>query len=397
MNSPNAEDTMKSPRFVGLLFALAVLSVCFAPLARSQTRKDSLHAATQTSALGTVLAHQRQYCKTKNAAKYICADSGVTKSLIGGEGALILSTAPIPPTPIPTPTDSLAEPVFDATKATMVYQQNFDAYTIDSLRPPCGATPPRIFDHATPYCNASTSWKYDANVTLVPGRSGQGVSFHYDANYDANGQETHGVFLPSDTARATRGKMTVVQQWVRWTADPGFSFQTKDADGNPSAIAQIKNIMLWHVDGRFQWFTHAHAGGCLVYGPSYTMVGGLESKDTFATCSSDQPIGPFMYTFADGAWHRWTAEYKPSSAPGARDGVARLWIDGTLVANMERGACGVTPPGGWKPWCDLSELDGLDLGTGFGIIGLEWGANRTDGTAMKFSYALDDVRWWKLN
>ena len=113
-------------------------------------------------------------------------------------------------------------------------------------------------------------------------------------------------------------------------------------------------------------------------------------------CNSSQPVGPFLKNFGDGQWHRWTIYYKPNSAPGARDAIARLWIDGTLIIRVEGTACGVTPTGGWKPWCDLTEVDNIYSGS-YGVGFLEWGANRTDQTGIKFTYAIDDVKWWVLN
>ena len=80
----------------------------------------------------------------------------------------------------------------------------------------------------------------------------------------------------------------------------------------------------------------------------------------------------------------------------ARDGAARLWIDGTLAIRIDKSACGVTPAGGWKQWCDLSELDALYAGK-FGIGQLEWGANRTDQSGIPFTMAIDDVKWWVVN
>jgi hypothetical protein len=73
--------------------------------------------------------------------------------------------------------------------------------------------------------------------------------------------------------------------------------------------------------------------------------------------------------------------------------VARLWIDGTLILRIDSGACGVKPPGGWKPWCDLAELDAIYSGK-YGVGLIEWGANRTDQSGIPFSMAIDDFKWW---
>ncbi|HEY2165426.1 MAG TPA: hypothetical protein VGH04_15620, partial [Gemmatimonadaceae bacterium] len=103
-------------------------------------------------------------------------------------------------------------------------------------------------------------------------------------------------------------------------------------------------------------------------------------------------MGPFFKNFADGQWQRWTILYKPNTAKGSRDGRALLWIDGKLVIRIERSAVGVAPPGGWKPWCTAEELDALYSGS-YGVGVLQWGANRTDGSRIQFTMAIDDVRW----
>ncbi len=290
----------------------------------------------------------------------------------------------------------------------MIFQQNFDAYTADSLHFPCGAAPPanRIVDHAVFYCTPTTSWQYDANVGVGPGRSGTAVQWHYDGVY----QETHGVQLRSVSNFSGTGKApTVVQYWAKFTGDYAtgpLSLTQRDANGTPSAVVQIKNIMLWNDTYRFQAMLHNHAGGCPLHGPSYTMIGQYDQGDS--QCNADQPIGPFFGSYADGGWHRWTILYKPNTAQGSRDGMARLWIDGVLTMRVDKGACvdGASvidaagkplgaPQGGWKGWCLTVDLDNIYSGNA-GISSLEWGANRTDGSGIPFTMAIDDVKWWVL-
>jgi len=314
---------------------------------------------------------------------------------INGAASLTVVVPPAAPAAPPPPASpDLAEPTFDATAATMLFNENFDAYTFNSLHPACGSAEPKhaIVDHSWYYCSQFSTnggQGIDNSVTVVPGHSGNGVQWHYDGVY----QETHGVVKTGGSAPPTGQKATVVQYWLRFPSDPGGPLlTTKDADGNSSAIVQIKNIMLWHDQNRFQIMTHAHFG-CPVYGPSYTMLGVIDQAEI--DCNSDQPIGPFFGSYADGQWHRWTIYYKPNSAQGTRDAVARLWIDGTLLLRIDLAACGVTPPGGWKPWCDLAELDAIYSGT-YGVGLIEWGANRTDQSGIPFSMAIDDFKWWVM-
>ncbi len=275
-----------------------------------------------------------------------------------------------------------AEPVFDPSQSQMLFQQNFDRYTTDSLRPRCGtspaSTPKRVVDNAVQHCTPGAGWTYDANVSIGAGHSGNAVTIHYDGPY----QETHGVVV--GYGGSTGKSVTVIQYWAKWTPDAGFTL-----DGN--SIIQIKNIMLWNDISRFEAMTHAHAGGCPISEPSATMLGQYDQGDS--QCNADQPVGPYFATYANGQWHRWTIAYKPNTAQGSRDGMMRLWIDGTVVLRVEKSAIGVTPPGGFKPWCLGVDVDNLYSGN-FGVSALQWGANRTDGSKIPFTLAIDDVKWW---
>ena len=287
-----------------------------------------------------------------------------------------------------------AEPVFDPAQSRMLFSETFDNYSFEKLHPKCGsAEPPHaIIDHSWAYCTKfSTNGGpgVDNGVTVVPGHSGNAVQFHYDGSP----LETHGVVTTGPVTQTGKAP-TVVQYWARYTADPGYSLTSTDANGIGSSIVQIKNIMLWHDANRFQIDLHSHQGGCPIYGPSYTMLEVIDQVD--GGCNSSQPVGPFFKNFADAQWHRWTILYKPNSGQGSRDGMARLWIDGTLAIRIDKAACGAKPTGGWKQWCDSSELDALYSGN-YGVGFLEWGANRTDQSGIAFTYAIDDVKWWVLN
>jgi hypothetical protein len=285
-----------------------------------------------------------------------------------------------------------AEPAFDPSQSRMLFSENFDNYSFEKLHPKCGsAEPPHaIIDHSWGYCKQFTTNGgpgVDLGVNVVPGHAGNGVAWHYDGV----NQETHGVVTTGKLATPTGKATTVVQYWARYQGDAGHSLTSSDEKGIGNAIVQIKNIMLWHDQNRFQIDLHSHQGGCPVYGPSYTMLEVIDQVD--GGCNSSQPVGPFFKNFADGQWHRWTILYKPNTAKGSRDGRALLWIDGKLVIRIERPAVGVTPAGGWKPWCSGEELDALYSGS-YGVGFLEWGANRTDASGIPFTMAIDDLRWW---
>jgi hypothetical protein len=401
---------MKRPGFWMFLLGVIGLGVLVSN-APAQTPRDSAIAkplkAASDSITKLVVPALVEACDNRRLTarqKLACPSYGRLLASIQRSESLLVATVIVPPAPVPIPTpppvvvppvpvpvdtSSLAEPAFDASKSTMVYQENFDAYTADSLRPPCRSTG-TIVDHALSYSTqCGGSGGLDGSVKVGPGHSGSGLQWHYDGVY----QETHGVILPDTAARATGKSTTVVQYWAKFAPDVVGALTTVDANGTGNAIVQIKNIMLWHENGtRFQIMTHAHFA--CTYGPSYSMLGVIDQAEQ--PCTSDQPLGPFFKDFANSQWHRWTILYKPNTAQGSRDGVARLWIDGTLVIRIEKSACGVTPPGGWKPWCDVTELDALYSGA-YGVGSLEWGANRTDQSGIAFTMAIDDVKWWKLN
>jgi len=73
-----------------------------------------------------------------------------------------------------------------------------------------------------------------------------------------------------------------------------------------------------------------------------------------------QPVGPYWNQLNNNQWHRATYLLQPASSPGATDGVARMWVDGTKIVDISAAAAGVTPPGGTKVWCTMAEVAQLD-------------------------------------
>ncbi len=292
---------------------------------------------------------------------------------VSGTASLVVTAPPVVTAPSAPTGDLLAEPTFDGTQAKMLFDESFDGYSFNTLHPPCGAAEPAhtIVDHSWYYCKQFTTNGgpgVDNGVTVVPGHSGNAVQWHYDGVY----QETHGVATTGNSAPPTGKKATVVQYWARFKGDNGTL--------GTSAIIQIKNIMLWHENNRFQIMLHSHFG-CPVIWPLVHDAGRHRpSGNRVQLRSAHRSILGRLWTTA--RWHRWTVYFKPNSSPGAGDGVARLWIDGTLALRIEASAVGVTPPGGWKPWCTLDEVNALYSGT-YGVGLIEWGANLTNGNGVR--------------
>ena len=111
-----------------------------------------------------------------------------------------------------------------------------------------------------------------------------------------------------------------------------------------------------------------------------------------------QPVGPYWNQLNNNQWHRVTYLYQPASSPGATDGVARMWVDGTKIVDVSAAAAGITPPGGTKVWCTLAEVATLDVAqTGMINLGEYMNGGLGDGvTDLPMALDFDDFMWWKL-
>jgi hypothetical protein len=141
--------------------------------------------------------------------------------------------------------------------------------------------------------------------------------------------------------------------------------------------------------GRIQFNTHDRSP-C----PVGTHARVWEVYDLAQTgCQGNQPVGPYPLDLVDGQWHRYTYLFKPNSATGARDGRALMWVDGTLIIDIEKSAIGVTPPAGEKPWCQADDVDGLSTA---GFVQVNFGGPLTTDTTKPSTYDIDDFALWRL-
>ena len=301
-----------------------------------------------------------------------------------------LSSAPSAPSaPSPSQAGLPAEPFYDATTGSMIFQTNFDNYTAAMLFPACGSQMPskQVIDHAWLYC---TTPGVGPETNLVPGRSGLAVQYHYAGVI----QESHGIELTGgyNTGSAT----SIIQHWGRIVTDPGVPRITDSV-----VAVKIKWIELWHNDpgnNRLQFNLVDHIGGCPWYGPAWMTWGVYDMGATL--CQGQQPTHPTLGNVADGQWHRFTYLTKPNSCAGCRDGRALMWIDGQLVIRIEQSAVNVVAgdPNNARtrgqPWCQQGDVD--QLAVGYGIQSPEWGGPLTNGAGIGFSIAIDDFQWWTL-
>lgn len=267
------------------------------------------------------------------------------------------------------------EPVYNAAVDTLVWD---DTSFIDSMP-----------DYTTMQNSTASSIRYHSIYGPDPMTGGAGFAIGTDGGYDGLGhylrvgylgtyQETHTVDTVNTPARVD-GQTAFLQAWCRVTMASPL---------NTTTLA-IKWFMWWHDDGlRIEWDTHDHLPG-----PNYPSpyVFGWQVYDTAATAGqADQPLGPYPVQVFDGSWHRFTYQYKNNTSVGGRDGIARMWVDGTKIIDISASAVGVTPPGGDRPWCAWDDVDALDTQAGHF---LRWLGNLTTSTPA-FTVDLDQFRWW---
>jgi uncharacterized protein YjdB len=267
------------------------------------------------------------------------------------------------------PPPAIGEPAFSSTTGVMVFSDNMDAYSsITAL-----LTAP----------SSGTYWSPDPfgvdsrNELLSPGFGGAGHALRQV--YSGVNQESHDWDLinPPTTPDTTthffqyEGRVTV-------------------AGSIANTTLAFKWFMAFHRDGsRVEWNTHDHLP-CAKDSPKGNSVWQVYDQ-AYTVCQANQPVGPYPVDAFNGQWHRFTYQYKPNTSTGSRDGVARMWIDGTKVIDISAAAVGVTPTGGYKTWCNWDDVDALSTQ---GIVLLRWAGNLTT-TTPGFTVDMDDFLWWR--
>ena len=291
---------------------------------------------------------------------------------IGGLGLVLVlacSDGLQPPAHSQLAPPPVTEPAFSAATDTMVFSDNMDEYTSVAAM--------------QTYSGTNMSWKNefggDPNNQLVsPGRGGAGHALRQV--YSGADQDTHTwdlINVPTTPDTTTH----FFQYWARVTI----------ASPLGRTVLAFKWFMAFHRDGnRVQWNTHDHLP-CVATAPQ-SFVWQVYDGGGETTCQANQPVGPYPEQVFDGEWHRFTYEYRPNTVPSSRDGIARMWVDGTKVIDISAAAVGLTPPGGYKAWCEWDDVDALSTQ---GIDLIRWAGNLTT-TTPPFVVDMDDFRWWRL-
>jgi uncharacterized repeat protein (TIGR01451 family) len=282
------------------------------------------------------------------------------------------------------------EPTYDPVVDRMVWSDSFDRYASAAAMDDANA-------QALYGLRTGEMFGYSAvHQTLVsPGRNGIGKALR-------------GIIL-NDPAHA--------QQSVNWTSPKGspiagqlplvyplssetmiFQFWFRISPGGSPAPYGTKWFEWWPASGG-----HRTQAGLYVNGPSKDYLG--RTTHLRFHVQSDrgevayQPVGPFVdLDLNDGTWHRFTAAYRANTVdnypnPGSRDGLVRVWLDGTKVVDLSATAASITPPHGDKVWCQLADVDKIwhdDIR--YSLFPAVF-----NGTDVGFTLDHDDLTWWVEN
>jgi hypothetical protein len=280
------------------------------------------------------------------------------------------------------PVTITTEPVYKPGVSNLVIQDNMESYTtaanMGAVTLPAG---PRLVPVPSPN-QTSQPVSASQNQVIKPGRGGSGQALRLgQPGIAQQGAE----WVTTQTPAVTNNLAThYFQYWARINAP--------NLGQNPLAI---KWFQAWHriagaTGGRVQFNTHDHLPcGLSLSQPTYWQL--YDTGSNTLVCQGNQPVGPFFSTVNDNQWHRFTYSYRPQTSRGARDGFARMWIDGTLIIDVSASMNGVTPPGGEKPWCTTDDLD--TIGANDGIDFLLFGGTQTTNT-VPWTLDMDDLLWW---
>jgi hypothetical protein len=272
------------------------------------------------------------------------------------------------------------EPVFNAAAGTvMAFQDNMDQYT----------TPVAMDTWADPSIHPFYPALYPNNyAVLSPGFGGSGKALRLQY-INGGGERFIWKTDPEDHVwYPTANAAIVVQYWFRISKNGGPG----GGPGYGSTAVGMKWVEFWRI-GATDRSQFGVTAGDATTGPLWHMhAGGSTGLLGF------QPVGPYWNQVNNNQWHRVTYLLQPASAPGATDGIARMWIDGTKIVDVSATAAGITPPGGTKVWCTLAEVAQLDTyQTGTINLGEYMNGTAGDGvTDLPMALDFDNFAWWTL-
>ena len=272
------------------------------------------------------------------------------------------------------------EPVFDTTQGdSLILHEDANNYT----------TPVDVGNwrgcYLRPFFPDQSPLSY---FVINPGRGGSGKAIRLvyllgaeRLLWKTNPEDNHDWYTPANAP-------IVVQYWFRISKNGGRG----GSPGYGSTAVGMKWVEFWRV-GMSDRTQFGPTGGGPTTGPLWSVhSGGSQSIMSY------QPVGPYWNQLNDNQWHRATYLLQPASAPGATDGVARMWVDGTKIIDISAAAAGVTPSGGTKVWSTLAEVAQLDTyKTGTINLGEYMNGRLGDRVSdLPMTLDFDDFMWWRL-
>ena len=272
------------------------------------------------------------------------------------------------------------EPVFDTTQGdALILREDANRYT----------TPVDVGTwrgcYLRPFYPDQSPLSY---FVINPGRGGSGKALRLvyllgaeRLLWKTNPEDNHNWYAPADAP-------IVVQYWFRISKNGGPG----GSPGYGSTAVGMKCVEFWRV-GMSDRTQFGPTGGGPTTGPLWSLHSGGSSL-----IMGYQPVGPYWNQLNNNQWHRATYLLQPASAPGATDGVARMWVDGTKIIDISAAAAGVTPSGGTKVWSTLAEVAHLDTyKTGTINLGEYMNGRLGDRVSdLPMTLDFDDFMWWSL-
>lgn len=281
---------------------------------------------------------------------------------------------------------SVGEPTYNAGTDTLVVSDGFDSYANIAAMDDAAGGGPRLA-------------LIDADLTpfsLILGRTGSGKALRIAYTGDGVTQDSHNVESLNITA-VPSNRTSYVSYYARVIiAAPGIGSNT----------LALKWMEHWYNDGtRNQFNTHDHcAFDCSTPQPTPGWHTYWQFWDTHGGDTAQQAMQPVRPNFntevADGQWHHFTHAFRENSVNGARDGFARMWIDGVQMMRVEQTAVNVTPTGsyagdGYTVWCKQDDVDGITAGQS--MVKLRFPSTETGDVVPTFTVDYDDLTWWQNN
>jgi len=286
------------------------------------------------------------------------------------------------------------EPVFNtAASDSMIFQDTMDEYTT----PQAMDTWPAPSFH--PYFPEDTHY-----AVLNRGRNGSGEALrvaYVRGNDPAHFQDPgfveerplYETWPENNVWYSPPNAAFVVQYWFRISKNGGPG----GSPGYGGTDKGMKWMELWR-DGHGDRSQIGVTAGDATTGPLWHLNAAGDDPALGDTMGV-QPVGPYWNQLNDNQWHRATYLYQPATSLGAQDGIARMWIDGTKIVDVSAPAAGLTPPGGTRVWCTMSQVGRVDthptqtIHLGEYINGY---LGDNSGTDLPMALDFDDFKWWKL-